>query len=414
MANKSSPFFEVSLGPAGLLRFANADSLVAWIKKEKEFFKFLRLDENPGRNGSPYSDVQQQLRVLDVAQSYAEQAIGSLGKPELQRNHLNALREHLIANFTGRHPALLSKDPRAHFVQVLWFEGQKAAAFWAMLAFQNRLSNLNEPPQFDGAFRAKAFELELKDSARSEMAALEQLRAIYQGQLQELDTARHNLARAIEDAEEAATKSAHDREVAFKEAQEARSEVFEKSKESWAGDLEQLTKTYNDHMALQAPSLYWEQKARRHAHFAGWFSAATGVFIAAYIGLASWVVPRYIGKLKGVVDGETAPSTTTTTTAAPLSDSVPVYLVIFVTALIGIWILRILIRLVLSHIHRGGDAKHRSVSIKAYLALLRNKNKPIGDAEREIIITQLFRPASDGLVKDDAMPPTLIERITAR
>lgn len=75
--------------------------------------------------------------------------------------------------------------------------------------------------------------------------------------------------------------------------------------------------------------------------------------------------------------------------------------------------MRILVRLTLSHIHLGTDAKHRSVCVESYLALLSHSEKAVGESERAIILTQLFRPASDGLVRDDAMPPTLFERITS-
>lgn len=78
--------------------------------------------------------------------------------------------------------------------------------------------------------------------------------------------------------------------------------------------------------------------------------------------------------------------------------------------LLGAWIVRIFVRLFLSHIHLLQDARERAIMVQTYLALLRKD--AVTEKERELILAVLFRPAATGIVKDDAMPLTIAEAAT--
>ena len=69
---------------------------------------------------------------------------------------------------------------------------------------------------------------------------------------------------------------------------------------------------------------------------------------------------------------------------------------------IAFWIGRILLRMYLSGHHLATDAEERRTMIMTFLALA--KSKSVQDADRNLILTALFRPGSDGIVKDDAAP----------
>ena len=67
-----------------------------------------------------------------------------------------------------------------------------------------------------------------------------------------------------------------------------------------------------------------------------------------------------------------------------------------------IWIMRILVRLYLSELHLGIDARERETMLLTYLALT-NEGK-VEPTDRALVLAPLFRPTADGVVKDDGAP----------
>ena len=76
-------------------------------------------------------------------------------------------------------------------------------------------------------------------------------------------------------------------------------------------------------------------------------------------------------------------------------------------AMIVIWLIRIAVRLLFSNIHLAEDAKERATLIQTYLAMERYESvlKP---QDKELILPSIFRPSSDGIVRDDAAPPSML------
>ncbi|WP_422057802.1 DUF6161 domain-containing protein [Sphingomonas sp.] len=68
-----------------------------------------------------------------------------------------------------------------------------------------------------------------------------------------------------------------------------------------------------------------------------------------------------------------------------------------------LWLLRVLVRMLMAEQHLAVDARSRESMAHTYLALL-EQQAVSEDADRAIILAALFRPVTDGLVKDDALP----------
>jgi type VI protein secretion system component VasK len=68
-----------------------------------------------------------------------------------------------------------------------------------------------------------------------------------------------------------------------------------------------------------------------------------------------------------------------------------------------LWITRILVRMMLSEHHLAVDARSREAMADTYLGLIA-ENSSVNENDRAIILASLFRPVTDGLVKDDALP----------
>jgi hypothetical protein len=85
--------------------------------------------------------------------------------------------------------------------------------------------------------------------------------------------------------------------------------------------------------------------------------------------------------------------------------------VLIVAAFFSVWLVRIFVRLFLSHLHLATDAAERRTMVLTYLAMAKEDGK-FGPEDKSLILQHLFRSASDGLVKDDAAPPTPLEMLT--
>lgn len=78
---------------------------------------------------------------------------------------------------------------------------------------------------------------------------------------------------------------------------------------------------------------------------------------------------------------------------------------------IGVWATRLIVRMFLSHIHLETDSAERVTMVKTYLSLLEAEALPTDD-DRKLILEALFRPASDGIVKEDALSNPALDILT--
>ncbi|WP_426051798.1 DUF6161 domain-containing protein [Brevundimonas sp. SL161] len=191
-----------------------------------------------------------------------------------------------------------------------------------------------------------------------------------------------------------------------------RSNAWRDTKSRWLGhhneliaQLDALEATYREKLSLMAPVRYWEDKAERHrtaeAVAAGrvrsFFLAAIPLMVLMF-GFTGWYLITQ-------VDG-TPPTGLYIVVSAGLAT----------TAGLMLWIGRLLTKLYLSQHHLRQDAEERAVMTTTYLAL--TAEQAASDADRTIILNALFRPTSDGIVKEDGgLDPSvagLISRIGAR
>jgi hypothetical protein len=79
--------------------------------------------------------------------------------------------------------------------------------------------------------------------------------------------------------------------------------------------------------------------------------------------------------------------------------------------LFAVWGVRLVVRMFLSHLHLATDAGERVVMARTYLSLLEG-DRLASKEDRQLILQALFRPASDGIVKDEGIPPSALEFLT--
>ena len=66
----------------------------------------------------------------------------------------------------------------------------------------------------------------------------------------------------------------------------------------------------------------------------------------------------------------------------------------------GIWLVRILIKITLSNYHLSVDANERVIMIKTYLSLLKEGSGFEAD-DKKVMLDNIFRPTNFGIIKDE-------------
>lgn len=172
--------------------------------------------------------------------------------------------------------------------------------------------------------------------------------------------------------------------------------------------MREIEKDYKKRMSVLAPVGYWNRKKKMH--WAG--SVFWGVVAAVTFGFGIWELYEV------VITTDPAATVREMLKAAKIegSEAQAAYTQALVTAafrigflsLLVIWPVRIFVRNYISHQHLASDAAERVVSIQTYLALLNEPilrdDKDVKAAALEAVLERIFRPGSDGIVRDDGAP----------
>jgi len=161
-------------------------------------------------------------------------------------------------------------------------------------------------------------------------------------------------------------------------------------KESMESEWGQLKRVYDEQLALLAPTQYWSERAVNHKKVAIGFATSFGVLLTIFIIVFATLAMPHLFEAAGQKD------------TSPLLTLVP----IAVLAFAGVWVLKMLSRLLSENLQMMRDAKERETMVKTFLALMRDDKEGksiINDNDRILILHSLFRPSSVNAV-DDAPP----------
>ncbi len=167
-------------------------------------------------------------------------------------------------------------------------------------------------------------------------------------------------------------------------------EKFSEEQETTKKRFESFVEAYETQMKLKAPVQYWVDNCTHHKASAKKFGKAS-VWLSLLIFLPIAYVALEILASEQVVWGK-------------------VGVVAFTTSL-AIWLIRVLVRMYLSHNHMQMNSQERVVMTQAYLALI-SEGGASSTEERNLVLQAIFRPVSTGIITDDAAPNNIIELIT--
>ena len=178
-------------------------------------------------------------------------------------------------------------------------------------------------------------------------------------------------------------------------------------RKAWQGEWEEQRRLYIEQLKLKAAVTEWADRAIGHeGSFRRQRTWVVGIGLVGVVAAVLWswgaLTLAHWLFADALVQGAPTPvvGTLRPTWIHELifaASASLLYLTMF------LWTMRVLVRMMMSEHHLGVDARSRASMAHTYLALL-EANGVSEDADRAIVLAALFRPVTDGLVKDDALP----------
>ncbi len=214
-----------------------------------------------------------------------------------------------------------------------------------------------------------------------------------QPQRKELTELRNDLQRGLDQIR--ASFEAQVGAIAEQRAQEHQAKLdreaeWSTQKGQAQSEWDALKRVYDEQLALLAPTQYWKERAVSHQKMAVWFAISFGVVM---IGAVLVFVLLAMPHLFAVASDKNV---------SPILALIP----IAIPAFAGVWVLKMLSRLLSENLQMMRDAKERETMVKTFLALIRddkNGKAIVSEDDRILILHSLFRPSSVSAV-DDAPP----------
>lgn len=150
-----------------------------------------------------------------------------------------------------------------------------------------------------------------------------------------------------------------------------------------------LETTYNEKLKLEAPSKYWDELHNYYndkGKLWTWCAIISSFIIMALL----------LGVLYNI------PNELKVSISSLNLESLRATLLLTIVISIGIYLIRLFVKLALSSYHLSRDAKERYQLTYVYLALI--KDKSISEEDRNIVLQALFSRADTGLLKGDSSP----------
>ena len=393
---------EVSLGKNGGTKvFESIQELETWFNQESAFWSWLKQQQ-------PYSEAKQTAwntyaqffdgfpQHLREAKNIKRTAESTNQTPQFKDCFANI--QSLFKQCYEQRRCVLSATPFAKFVSQLRSEEGDGIAAAALVYSMRVQMNLNQFENFKGAMIAFTFDAGIRERKTNESQALEEMRLDWEKKFQtfrdvlQTETDTHKKLNA--DGGQLISKQDATHKELLAKQETALNDLVAKAKKDWAD----LNKTYDDALAVRSPVNYWTKKAKSHLVMAWIYAVVSAGAAAASL---CFLIPE-IKSMMEIPKGIQEPDKWH-----------PEYwrlAVLIASGLFCVWVIRILVRLLLSNIHLLTDARERVTMVQTYLALLRRGK--IKDDERMFILQTLFRPTPTGIVKDDAVPLTVVEGIT--
>jgi uncharacterized protein (UPF0332 family) len=379
----------------GKKRFYSIEDLSKWIEKEAdEWDKILQsLNTSATRNiAGKWTSTVNEILSIENSESESQDKIKKI--------------QHLIESYLDDFEIISSKNPIVeelinctHNIEAEGFiEGIKDKPHQNMRNDQNRLS---------GYIKGQIFRHQTATEYRTELRKTKNLISQWTSDYEEI-------ASSIRE-----TEKFHD--TISNQLSQSQEQYLERLKliKKWSNDailglkynfdefldrandsLNHVRDTYEKHMSLRASVDYWNNQAEEHKTKAERAFNCV-ILITIFTVLLFTIFGVYL--LTSATPDELKMS------AFSLSYGHAIKTIIFALTLsFLIWTIKLSNKTWHIHKHLQHDAKERVTMMKTYLALA-SEEKNLKENDVELILSSLFRPSYDGIIKDDTAPRSLAD-----
>lgn len=389
MTAQTQPTLVLELGEkGGHLEFDQPSEVLTWFDEEQSKWQWM------GRIHEISTAPNQFSNLRKVANQYVQQWTQQQSDPDVVQNVISSLKVHFESAIPSQ-ALWLSSSPTGSFILRLKEERRDLVAAGAYLALGGTYSPQQHqqlhPLFLEGVIEGFLFKREIDWTATEHREALEKLKQQYSKNLSDQKRKFQEIEKTNLELNSKFDESLVAKEKLLDGLHVEQGEEFRKLIEKHEANLKAIENAYDQKLALLKPVKYWNARNKSHGGKAKNFAIASGVVGTVILGLLTWLA--YIIFID-VPDGE-----------KPQVWQVGVF---SVAAFFGIWIERLLVRLFISNMHLATDAEERVTMLQTYLSIIREGSE-FAPEDKKLILERLFHPAADGLVKDDAAPPSPLE-----
>lgn len=378
--------------------FDDPDKLLAWVNHQQQLYSF------HSQHSHRYQ-LQQLFNVFDQSWAKLQQQITQgLKRAQNDPDSYNNVAEQFSKSFNDyleKQQLFTDEAPYSKFFQRQVKKGPEYGMAVLAVAFDANVSPLDRE-MYKAIQEADAFFAGNQERVTDEGESLQELRqrwdtefteqrdswmSDYQFQIDEASRLNKKAESLIEDWQqqtETQSQELTDHQADFKKQ-------YDDALVEASSELDNLTKTYDDKLALHASVKYWGLQHDSHESKAKGFAWALG--ITTVVVLATIIVFALYGLDKPIKEV----AVSKLVTAAALTT-------------FGLWAIKILANIFMSHLHLATDAQERRTMIHTYLALTRKGQGP-KEEDRQLILQTLFRPSTTDMVKNDQGPTQLVDLI---
>jgi hypothetical protein len=399
MESQTTPIFEFDLGNYGdKITIASPEELRKWAQEEWSKWEWVNQAGQPVTSGI----ANQHTQFRDQLNNFASQWSNYRGSEHLP-NILEALANQ-FQQFYCKRQILHSSSVEAEFLSKLKTEKGTTVAGGAYAALLNRVlpNGAYSAEFYAGMFEGFLFQREIDWTGAANTSIFNDLKRSYEAAMDEqvvkLKSLEAQNTKLNQDFQETLkthaddlTKLENERTASLDKLQEEQAANFTAILSKHEDNLKTLLNTYDQKLALLKPVEYWNQKQKFHKRRSIQFG---GVSLFGFLILTGSLGAAIYFMLRGLGQNEN-----------PKHWQIGILLV---AVFFSIWVMRVLVRLFLSHLHLAEDAAERRTMIQTYLSIAREGTQ-FAPEDKALILQHLFRTASDGLVKDDAAPPAFLE-----
>lgn len=397
-APESAAIFSLELGAnGGTFSPLTIEELRGWINKEIGFWNWIGSIQSGPHREAVWQAYQQLANAINQVNE-AAQYQGS--NPNAFSERIENAKRHLFAAFLT-HKLPHSSSRLAKRVETL----REAHPMRALAYLYTQLANPNnyqfgasDIDSWSGFIeglseRTKITEIP-KSTLRSATESVDELRAKVEALLSDKHQELNELHQAYEGLTQALATKDTDRSESWRQFMDQAEDKHAKVVADHEERMSEIEAVFREKMALRGPVDYWSRRQSHHERY----SRVFGIISFLMITIGGGILAVWAANVLGNVPDNATPKAWQVTSL--------VVVAVFLT-----WAIRLIIRLFLSHSHLRTDAAERVVMTQTYLALL-EEAKLSEEKDRSLILGALFRPASDGMVKDETIPHPMLDALT--